>query len=131
MARPRTIKLDNNGEVVMKNVSEEVKAKIEALLKAPAQEANSEDASEAVLPSATQTTVYPLNDVPITTLGRYTHVALSTFQDEKDYKWKVAVLKFDPRTGLTKLDKVVPCGMEKIEADERFRILAVQQGVIG
>ena len=55
--------------------------------------------------------------------------ALGTYQDANGL-WNVALVKFNATTGQAKVEEVIKAGYEKGEAEERFKILTIQKGVL-
>lgn len=60
-----------------------------------------------------------------------THVALGTYKNEATGEWLVAKLMFDPETGTAELVERVPAGPGRDFAIEKFKIVAVQEKVVG
>ena len=60
-----------------------------------------------------------------------THVALGTFKDESTGEWLVAKLKFNPETGSAEVVERIPAGPGRDFAIEKFKIVAVQEKVVG
>lgn len=110
MARPRMVKTKDGGEVTLKNVAPEVADKVKALLQG---EESSEPRQEEKK-----------------NMSELTNVALGTFRDASDKRWKVAILKYDPATGSATIEKIIVAGDEKGNATERFRILAVENDIV-
>ena len=59
----------------------------------------------------------------------YSATALGTYQDA-DNKWYVAVLKFDPVSGLATVSDRILAGDDKYFANEAFKIKAVELDII-
>ena len=59
----------------------------------------------------------------------YTHTALGTYKGP-DNQWYVAVLKFDPETGLSKITDRHLAGEDRYFASEAFKIKAVELDLI-
>lgn len=60
-----------------------------------------------------------------------THVALGTYKNELTGEWMVAKIKFNPETGQAELAEHIPAGPGRDFAIEKFKIVAVQEGVVG
>lgn len=119
IARPRIIKLESGGEVKLTNVPMDIADKLKDLLSAGLSESKSPVEVEA--PEE-----LPVKDEVV---GVYTNTALGTFQDPNGL-WCVAVIKYDPRTGLAKMQEVVKAGYEKADVEERFKILTMDKGIL-
>jgi hypothetical protein len=66
-----------------------------------------------------------------TNVSTLTHVALGTFKDDSSGEWLVAKIKFDPETGAAEVTERIPAGPGRDFAIEKFKIVAVQEGVVG
>ncbi len=111
-ARPRLIKFGENSEVKLTNVVPDLADKINKLI------SGGQGIPEVEVP-----------DEPLTVESAYNTTALGTFKD-KDGIHCVAVLKFDPATKQAKVEEIVRAGIDKVEAEERFKILTIQKGVL-
>lgn len=60
-----------------------------------------------------------------------THTALGTFRNDLTGEWLVAKIKFNPETGHAEVVERVPAGPGRDFAIEKFKIVAVQEGVVG
>lgn len=59
------------------------------------------------------------------------HVALGTYKSESTGEWMVAKLRFDPTTGAAEVVEHLYAGPGRDFAIEKFKIVAVQEGVVG
>lgn len=66
----------------------------------------------------------PEEPVPMT--GR----AVGTAIDPTTGTWVTAVIEFNPKTGQARVSRTLPSGNSKMEAAEKFKILAVEEGVV-
>ncbi len=114
-ARPRVIKFGDNSEVKLTNVSKELADKLSNLV-----------ANGGSLPTSSDEEVVDELPPPESV---FVNTALGTFKD-KDGIHCVAVLKFDPNTKQAKVEELIRAGMDKDEAEERFKILTIQKGVL-
>lgn len=119
IARPRLLKFGENSEIKLTNVDPKITEAIEDLL-------NGKSYNPL---SKTEENVKVSEGISEVVSNELTHTAVGTFKD-KDHVWGVAVIKFDPSSGQAKVDKVVKAGIDKPEAEERFRILAVSEGAL-
>ena len=114
MGRPKVIRVpDFGGEVSLKNVTPELTDKIKNLVLGSAA-------------SATPLLEAPEEDEAIPT---YTGTSFGVFQNN-DGLWCVAIVKYDPRLRKATFEDVIKCGFEREEAEERYKILSAQKGVI-
>lgn len=60
-----------------------------------------------------------------------THVALGTFRNELTGEWLVAKVRFNPETGHAEVVERIPAGPGRDFAIEKFKIVAVNEGVVG
>ena len=65
------------------------------------------------------------------TVSVLSHTALGTYRDDTTGEWMVAKLKFDPHTGQAEVVEHIPAGPGRDFAIEKFKIVAVQEGVVG
>jgi hypothetical protein len=56
--------------------------------------------------------------------------AVGTAIDPTTGTWVTVVLEFNPATGHSRISRTVPSGNSKLEAAEKFKILAVEEGVV-
>ena len=56
--------------------------------------------------------------------------AVGTAIDPSTGNWVVAVLDFDPASGQARVTRTVPSGSSKMESAERFKLVAVEEGVV-
>lgn len=56
--------------------------------------------------------------------------AVGTAIDPSTGTWVAVVLEFNPATGQARVARTVPAGSAKMEAAEKFKILAVEEGVV-
>lgn len=56
--------------------------------------------------------------------------AVGTAIDPTTGTWVTVVLEFNPTTGHSRISRTVPSGNSKLEAAEKFKILAVEEGVV-
>jgi hypothetical protein len=63
---------------------------------------------------------------PVVMTGR----AIGTGFDPTTGSWVAAVLEFNPATGDARVSSTVSTGSSKMDAVEKFKILAVEEGVV-
>lgn len=56
--------------------------------------------------------------------------AVGTAIDPTTGTWVAAVIEFDPKSGQARVSRTLPSGNSKMEASEKFKILAVEEGVV-
>ena len=56
--------------------------------------------------------------------------AVGTAIDPTTGNWVAVVLEFNPTTGQARVSRTLPAGSAKMEAAEKFKILAVEEGVV-
>lgn len=56
--------------------------------------------------------------------------AVGTAIDPTTGTWVAAVIEFNPKTGQARVSRTLPSGNSKMEAAEKFKILAVEEGVV-
>ena len=56
--------------------------------------------------------------------------AIGTAINPSTGTWVTAVIEFDPTTGQARVSRTLPSGNSKMEAIEKFKILAVEEGVV-
>lgn len=56
--------------------------------------------------------------------------AVGTAIDPTTGTWVAAVIEFNPSTGQARVSRTLPSGNSKMEAAEKFKILAVEEGVV-
>lgn len=56
--------------------------------------------------------------------------AVGTAIDPITGAWVAAVIEFNPTTGQARVSRTLPSGNSKMEATEKFKILAVEEGVV-
>jgi hypothetical protein len=56
--------------------------------------------------------------------------AVGTAIDPMTGTWVAAVIEFNPSTGQARVSRTLPSGNSKMEAAEKFKILAVEEGVV-
>lgn len=59
-----------------------------------------------------------------------TGVAVGTALDPETGRWLTTVIRFNHETGTAVIDKTVFSGLSKSEASEKFKILAVEEGIV-
>lgn len=59
------------------------------------------------------------------------HVGLGIYKNTDTSEWMVIKLKFDPLTGQAEVVEHIPAGPGRDFAIEKFKIVAVQEGVVG
>lgn len=62
--------------------------------------------------------------------GPMTGRAVGTAIDPTTGTWVTAVIEFDPKSGQARVSRTLPSGNSKMEAAEKFKILAVEEGVV-
>ncbi len=122
-ARPRLLKFGENSEIKLTNVDPSITEAVENLLSGVSSTARG---PTKLVDDGTGTASTELVEEPESV---YNTTALGTFKD-KDGIHCVAVLKFDPATKQAKVEEIVRAGIDKVEAEERFKILTIQKGVL-
>lgn len=56
--------------------------------------------------------------------------AIGTAINPSTGTWVAAVIEFNPATGQARVSRTLPSGNSKTEAAEKFKILAVEEGVV-
>lgn len=56
--------------------------------------------------------------------------AVGTAQNSETGVWSAVVLEFSVESGLGRVVKSVPVGTNRIEAAERFKLIAVEEGLV-
>lgn len=110
LSKPKTIRVGINEEIKLTNIAPELVAKIEALVESGSMEVKKE-------------VMIPASSVSMN------NKAVGTFKN-RDGVWCVGLIQFDAETGQAKVEKIFTAGTSKPEAAERFRILAVQEGLV-
>ena len=116
IARPRIIRTEDGGEIVLKNASAETVAAVEAALKGTPTEDLVAEATPVTKASSGAT---------------LTSVALGMYQDALSLNWHVVTLKFSPSTKEAAVEKDSLIGRDRYEAVENFKIQAVGMGLVG
>lgn len=114
LGRPKIVTTDTGAKVTMQGLTPELADKVSALLKG---EKMAEQKSET-----------PKESPKDYSALKFT--ALGTFKDPSDNCWKVAVIKFNSSTNQAAIETIVNGGDEKNDSIERFKILAVENGVV-
>ena len=65
------------------------------------------------------------------TVSVLSHTALGTYKNDSTGEWLVAKLRFDPQTGHAEVVEHIPAGPGRDFAIEKFKIVAVSEGVVG
>lgn len=60
-----------------------------------------------------------------------THVGLGMYKNQETGEWLVAKLKFNPDTGEAELVERIPAGPGRDFGIEKFKIVAVAEGIVG
>lgn len=106
MARQRVIRYDINQYITLKNFSEEEADLIKKKIFGEATPDKVEEEAAKELPN----------------------IALGTFKDGN--YWKIAIIKFDPKTGEAIIEKTDIVGEQKFYATERFKLLAIENNFV-
>lgn len=72
------------------------------------------------------TEAQPETTVVVPMTGR----AIGIVQDPETQGWSAVVLEFSSESGLGRVVKSVPTGTSRMEAGERFKLLAVEEGLV-
>ena len=56
--------------------------------------------------------------------------AVGLARDDETGSWAAVVLEFSAESGVGRVVRSVPVGSSKIEASERFKLLAVEEGIV-
>lgn len=128
MARPRTIKLADGGEVILKNISKERCDEITSLLTAvkPLVDIKVQTEPEPVLTEFVNVHSNVI-ETPMVD-GKLTNVAVGT--SHKDNVYSVVVIKYNPFTKQAIVDSVKPAGHSKAEARSKFATTAMELGLV-
>ena len=119
IARPRLFRPKDGGEIKLNGVTPEVSAKIQELLE-----------NDSVLHAVSAPVDGGEVDEPTPARERSEptpYTALGTFQD-KEKRWCVVVIKFNDSEAF--VQEIIPAGMEHVNAEEQFKIKAVETGII-
>lgn len=113
MGRPKLLRPDDGGEVVLKNCTAETVAKIQAALEGA--------------PAPTEITVVAAS-APVA-VGAMTEVAIGVFQDKTTLSYHTAKVKYNPYNKSAIVDKIENCGSPEVAA-EKFKVLAVKNNLV-
>jgi hypothetical protein len=112
MARPRVIKLENNAEIVLKNLTPELADKVAGMI------------NDLISGTA------PVKGEETPVLAEYSplpHEAVGLCQ--QNGKWVCAIVKYDPATKAAQVASLIPAEGRDV-AMERFKIEVVSRGII-
>ena len=122
-ARPTTIEAADGGEVILKNCSKETIEAVREFISGKPQ---------IVIPEGTdiaegKPTIAeaPKSDAPMQC------TALGIYQNPLTLNWHLCTLKFSPYSKEGRVDSDQPVSKDRYERDEKFKIAAVHQGLIG
>ncbi len=127
MARPKTIKLEGGGEVILKNCSPEVYVKIKAALNPPVQIESSEPEEEEVKEIKV---ISPAASIPVSVSTALESNAIGTFKKDK-VGYGIAYIKFNPDTKEAKVDSIEMIGKDRGQTEESFKIGVIKKGILG
>lgn len=120
MARPKILRPTDGGEISFKNCTPETFEKLKAALESAAPLASPAPALAAPAPVAAAVS----EDTPLT------NTALSTFKYSDGVNFGVATIAYNPNTKSAKVVSLDKVGTEREYAIERFKILAVKNGLV-
>ena len=121
-ARPRTIRLENGGEVILKNVpKEQAEAIIERI------KGGQEDHEPELIPAPEAA---PVEAAPARTSAVLDNVALGIWHNPSTKKYEVVKLLYNGHTKEAVVDGVLHVEEQRAFAIEEFKINAVIQGIV-
>ena len=82
--------------------------------------------SKSSLATESEETQETTTEAPVVMTGR----AIGTGLDPTTGSWVAAVIEFNPATGSARVSRTVATGSSKMEAVEKFKLLAVEEGVV-
>lgn len=113
MARPRVITTSTGAEVKMTGLDPALADKVKALVSGQTLETIQETIAQAS----------PIDPAMLE------NTSLGTFKDA-DGVWKLVVIKFSATTKEAAIERVMPCGTDREDAAEKFKIEAVNLGMV-
>lgn len=82
--------------------------------------------SQSIEETTTESVMLETSEETLPMTGR----AVGTAIDPTTGTWVAAVIEFNPKTGQARVSRTLPSGNSKMEAAEKFKILAVEEGVV-
>lgn len=82
--------------------------------------------SQSIEETTTESVMLETSEETLPMTGR----AVGTAIDPTTGMWVAAVIEFNPKTGQARVSRTLPSGHSKMEAAEKFKILAVEEGVV-
>ena len=122
VARPTTIKVPSGGEIILKNCSKETIDSVRALVRA---EPKVEETRVEVPIEMAAPIPISIKESPLSCTG------LGVYQHPLTLNWHLCTLKFSPYTKEAKVEYDSPVDKDKATCDERFKIAAVHNNLIG
>lgn len=119
-ARPTTVQAPDGGEIILRNCSREVIDSVKGLFTAKAE--------VPVVPEPTITPPIPESaseDSPLLC------TALGAYQNPLTLNWHICTVKFSPYSKEGKVEQDTPVSKDKWEYTERFKVAAVNAGLVG
>lgn len=119
MARPRVLRTKDGAEITLKNATPEVAAAVEKALGGGGNTVGV--AEEEVAPPTPATK----GEHPLVSPG------IGVYQDPLSLDWHVVQIRFSHKSGEAKVVDDKNYGRDRAYATERFRIQAVNEGLVG
>jgi hypothetical protein len=130
MARPSIVRTKDGGEITLKNCDPSLREKIKTLVEGGSVATASEVPRvevKSVAPAAPANVESASANTPQST-GDLTHFAIGNYKGKDG--WYAVQVKYNPTTGSAAVVTNEKVGVDKVYAEERFKLLAVDHDLV-